>query len=117
MGLVSQCLKGLFRAVVLLTLTIFVVLPDGRSTASNVVVAESADIFMVSVDDGHEHSNFELKFGHCDDGLDCTVIAAILSQPGLAGAATLEQQLTRPKIHELASLSWPYDAPPPRILS
>ena len=121
MDLVGQCLRGLLRAVVLFALIIFVALPDNRSTVpdlvSNALAANSADRSSISVDDGHDHSDIELIFGHCDEGLDCTVVAALFSQPTLVQAVTLEQQLARPSGHKLASLSWPHDAPPPRIRS
>lgn len=121
MGSIRDCLKSFLRAVVLLALTLFVALPNSGSTVPDLVFfavnPEKSDSLVDPVDDGHEHSDFELIFGHCDDGLDCTAIAAFFSQPTLTGSVTLEQRLTRPSVHKLASLSWPYDAPPPRILT
>lgn len=120
MGLIGQCLRGFLRAGVLFALIIFIVLLDNRSTvpdpASSALTVKSVGMSIKYVDDGHNHSDFELIFGHCDNGLDCTAIAALFSQPPLVQAETLEQELVRPSRHELASLSWPYDAPPPRIL-
>lgn len=117
MGLLRQCFKGLVRAAALVSLIIFVALPDNRSAVSRAGGSDIIEVTMDAVDDGHDHSEFELIFGHCEDGLDCSVVAAIFSQPTLAGAVTLEQQLARQTVNNLASLSWPYDAPPPRILS
>lgn len=112
----EQCFKGLVRAAALLALIIFVALPDSRSAVSRAEGSDMIELTMDAVDDGHDHSEFELIYGHCDDGLDCSVVAAIFSQPTLAGAVTLEQQLAPQTVHKLTSLSWPYDAPPPRIL-
>jgi hypothetical protein len=121
MDLVVQCLRGFLRVVVLFALIIFVALPDNRSTVpdlvSNELAANSTDMSSNFVDDGHDHSDIELIFGHCDEGLDCTVVAAFFSQPTLVQAVTLAQLLARPSGHKLASLSWPYDPPPPRIIS
>lgn len=116
MGLVWQLVNGLLRTAILLALITFVALPEGRSTVSGAVGSEITELTTDLVDDGHEHSALELVFGHCEDGLDCSVIAAIFAQPSLIDVVTLEKQLSRPTVHELASLSWPYDAPPPRIL-
>lgn len=118
MGLLGKCFKGLVRAAALVVLIIFVAQPHIRSTVSRAGGSDNIEVMtMDALDDGHDHSEIELILGHCDDGLDCTVVAAIFSQPTLAGAVTLEQQLARQTVHKLASLSWPYDAPPPRILS
>ena len=118
---VGQCLKGVLRTVVLLALIIFVALPDSHSTVSdlvsNALTAKSMELSTTSFDDGHDHSAIELIFGHCDDGPDCTVAASLFPQPTPVQTVTLEQQLARSRGNKKASLSWPYDAPPPRILS
>ncbi len=111
-------LTDLLRTIALFALVLFVTLPETASAAaSEVSIATGlghSDHDEGSNADTHDHGRLETILGHCDDGLDCSVTIAFLTQPADIVAVMNARRLSRHISSNVDSFRWSFDAPPPR---